>query len=196
MDAHLLGIIVIAAAGWRYATRTASPTAATTASPMSAPSLSSEVRPTVVNTTPPPGVKPEGMAWIPGGEFSMGAAAQPGMNDVGMQATTDSRPFHQVYVDGFWMDATEVTNEQFAKFVAATQYVTVAERTPRAEDFPGASPADLVAGAVVFSPPSIRSRSTIISNGGGMQRGELAPPGRPREQPRGPGSIPGRADCL
>ena len=94
------------------------------------------------------------MVWIPGGEFSMGATDQPGMNDVGMQATRDSRPIHRVYVDGFWMDATEVTNEQFARFVAATHYVTVAERTPRAEDFPGASVENLVAGAVVFSPPA------------------------------------------
>ena len=47
----------------------------------------------------------------------MGAAESPGMNSVGMQATIDSRPIHRVYVDGFWMDATEVTNEQFAKFV-------------------------------------------------------------------------------
>ena len=43
------------------------------------------------------------------------------MNDVGMQATPDSRPIHRVYVDGFWMDATEVTNAQFAKFVAGDQ---------------------------------------------------------------------------
>ena len=42
----------------------------------------------------------------------------------------DARPIHRVYVDGFWMDATEVTNEQFARFVEATGYVTVAERTP------------------------------------------------------------------
>jgi formylglycine-generating enzyme len=52
------------------------------------------------------------------------------------------------------MDATEVTNEQFSKFIEATNYVTVAERTPRAEDFPGAPPENLVAGAVVFAPPS------------------------------------------
>ena len=76
------------------------------------------------------------------------------MNMVGMQATTDSRPIHRVYVDGFWMDATEVTNDAFAAFVAATGYVTIAERAPRAEDFPGAPPENLVAGAVVFSPPS------------------------------------------
>ena len=96
------------------------------------------------------------MVWIPGGEFSMGAAEQPGMNDVGMQATRDSRPFHRVYVDGFWMDATEVTNAQFSKFIEATTYVTVAERTPRAEDFPGAPPESLVAGAVVFSHPAVQ----------------------------------------
>jgi formylglycine-generating enzyme required for sulfatase activity len=51
------------------------------------------------------------------------------------------------------MDATEVTNEQFALFVKATGYVTVAERTPRAEDFPGAPPESLVPGSVVFAPP-------------------------------------------
>jgi formylglycine-generating enzyme required for sulfatase activity len=70
-----------------------------------------------------------------------------------MQSIRDSRPIHRVYVDGFWMDGTEVTNGEFAAFVKATGYVTVAERTPRAEDFPGAPPANLVAGSVVFSPP-------------------------------------------
>jgi formylglycine-generating enzyme len=110
-------------------------------------------RPTVENAGRATASPPPGMAWIPGGEFSMGAAEAPDMNMVGMQATTDSRPIHRVYVDGFWMDKTPVTNEQFAKFVEATAYVTVAERTPRAEDFPGAPPENLVAGAVVFSPP-------------------------------------------
>jgi formylglycine-generating enzyme required for sulfatase activity len=95
------------------------------------------------------------MVWIPGGEFSMGAVDPVGtdMNQVGMQATTDSRPIHRVYVDGFFMDTTDVTNAQFAAFVKATGYVTVAERKPRAEDFPGAPPETLVAGSVVFSPP-------------------------------------------
>ena len=56
------------------------------------------------------------MVWIPGGEFSMGAADPMGAdnNDVGMHATTDSRPIHRVYIDGLWMDATEVTNAPFA----------------------------------------------------------------------------------
>lgn len=83
----------------------------------------------------------------------MGAADASDMNAVGMQATEDSRPVHRVYVDSFWMDKTDVTNQQFEEFVKATSYVTVAERKPRAEDFPGAPPENLVAGSVVFSPP-------------------------------------------
>jgi formylglycine-generating enzyme required for sulfatase activity len=93
------------------------------------------------------------MVWIPGGEFSMGAQDPPDKDEVGMKATLDSRPVHRTYVDGFYMDKTDVTNRQFAKFVTATGYVTVAERKPRAEDFPGAPPENLIAGAVVFSPP-------------------------------------------
>jgi formylglycine-generating enzyme required for sulfatase activity len=94
------------------------------------------------------------MAWIPGGEFSMGCADPRGIPYGGMDAMPDARPVHRVRVDGFWMDRTEVTNAQFAAFVAATDYVTVAERVPRAEDFPGAPPENLVAGSVVFSPPA------------------------------------------
>jgi formylglycine-generating enzyme required for sulfatase activity len=85
---------------------------------------------------------PHGMVWIDGGEFSMGSDEFP-----------DAQPIHRVAVEGFWIDSTEVTNAQFARFVAATSYVTVAERTPRAEDYPGAPPENLVAGSVVFTPP-------------------------------------------
>ena len=109
--------------------------------------------PTIPNMVPAPGSAPRGMVWITGGEFSMGAQDAPEMNEVGMQATADSRPIHRVYVDGFFMDKTEVTNAQFTEFVKATGYTTVAERTPRAEDFPGAPAENLVAGSVVFSPP-------------------------------------------
>jgi formylglycine-generating enzyme required for sulfatase activity len=110
---------------------------------------------TAENPDRPSDAAPQGMVWIPGGEFSMGAQDPPDMQDpIGMQATTDSRPVHRVFVGGFWMDPTEVTNEAFAAFVTATGYVTVAERKPRPEDFPGAKPEDLVPGSVVFSPPS------------------------------------------
>ena len=50
---------------------------------------------------------PEGMAWIPGGEFSQGAVAQDKM------AMPHEKPTHKVAVDGFFMDITEVTNAQF-----------------------------------------------------------------------------------
>jgi formylglycine-generating enzyme len=109
--------------------------------------------PTIPNQGPAPGPSPGGMVWIPGGQFSMGAQDPPDMDEVGMKATVDSRPIHRVYVDGFYIDKTDVTNGEFARFVKATGYITVAERTPRAEDFPGAPPENLVAGSVVFSPP-------------------------------------------
>ena len=109
--------------------------------------------PTIANRSEP-GSAPPGMVWIPGGEFSMGARDPQDSSDVvGMQATTDSRPIHRVYVDGFWMDATEVTNRQFARFVDATGYVTVAERPLRPEEFPGVPPGELAPGSVVFAPP-------------------------------------------
>jgi formylglycine-generating enzyme len=68
------------------------------------------------------------------------------------------RPAHKVSVDGFWMDITEVTNEQYKKFVDATGYTTIAERKPDWEELkqqlpPGTpKPADslLVAGSLVF----------------------------------------------
>jgi formylglycine-generating enzyme len=110
--------------------------------------------PTITNRTPAPGKAPVGMVWIPGGEFSMGANDSPDMDQVGMKATKDARPVHRVYVDGFFMDKTDVTNAEFARFVRATRYITVAERKPRAEDFPDAPPENLVAGLVVFTAPN------------------------------------------
>jgi sulfatase modifying factor 1 len=107
--------------------------------------------PNLTNTSAPPPA-PEGMVWIPGGEFSMGSQIEseslcglPGVTD-------DALPVHRVYVDGFWMDATELTNEEFSRFVEATGYVTIAEQTPRAEEFPDAPKESLVAGSVVFTP--------------------------------------------
>ncbi|MBS1997094.1 MAG: formylglycine-generating enzyme family protein [Cyanobacteria bacterium SZAS LIN-2] len=93
------------------------------------------------------------MVWIPGGEFSMGSEdpTTDGMCG-GHEKMPDVRPVHRVYVDGFFMDKTEVTNEQFAKFVAATHYKTVAEITPTKEEFPSAPPENLVAGSTVFTP--------------------------------------------
>ncbi|WP_406699749.1 formylglycine-generating enzyme family protein [Singulisphaera sp. Ch08] len=92
----------------------------------------------------PPGVAPEGMVWVPGGDFAMGT------DDESM---SDARPVHRVSLDGFWMDRTEVTNRQFERFVRETGYTTVAEQAPDPKDFPGAPKELLVPGSLVFSPP-------------------------------------------
>ncbi|MGR3952277.1 MAG: formylglycine-generating enzyme family protein [Chlamydia sp.] len=63
---------------------------------------------------------PSGMVWIPAGSFWMGCDSK--------DAKSDEQPIHLVQLDGFWMDETCVTNEQFAKFVAATGYITTAEK--------------------------------------------------------------------
>ncbi len=101
----------------------------------------------------PPGPTPEGMAWVPGGTFAMGADDPRGQPEGGPDPMGDARPIHRVAVDGFWIDRTEVTNAAFAAFAQATGYVTVAERVPTAAEFPGAPPENLVAGSVVFTPP-------------------------------------------
>jgi formylglycine-generating enzyme required for sulfatase activity len=101
-------------------------------------------RPGVLRPEPGADAAPPGMVWIPGGTFDMGSDEPEFL---------DAQPVHPVAVDGFWMDATEVTNAEFAEFVKATGYVTVAERVPRAEDYPGARPDMLYAGSVVFTPP-------------------------------------------
>lgn len=68
----------------------------------------------------------EGMKFIPTGDFTMGASDNEGR--------PDEYPAHDVKVDGFWIDETEVTNAQFARFVKATGYVTQAERKPDWEE--------------------------------------------------------------
>lgn len=133
----------------------------------------------------PPATKPDaasappGMVWVPGGEFTMGTD-EPMM--------TDARPLHRVYVDGFWMDRTEVTNEAFARFVDATGYRTVAERPLDPKDFPNVPPEALVPGSIVFTPPK---EPVPLTN-------HLAwwsyVPGASWRTPEGPGSnIDGRA---
>lgn len=93
-----------------------------------------------------------GMVLIPGGAFLMG-----GDNE---QASPDEFPKHEVKLHPFWIDATEVTNAQFAAFVKATGYVTTAEQKPdwevlKKELPPGTpKPADsmLVPASLIFLP--------------------------------------------
>ncbi|MBD0378347.1 MAG: formylglycine-generating enzyme family protein, partial [Flavisolibacter sp.] len=92
--------------------------------------------------------------WIEGGEYSMGCSNGEGR--------PDEYPQHQVKVNGFWMDATEVTNAQFKKFVEATGYITTAEKAPDWEELkkqlpPGTPKPDesaLIAASLVFTPPA------------------------------------------
>jgi formylglycine-generating enzyme required for sulfatase activity len=110
--------------------------------------------PTAELAGPPPSPTPAGMAWIPGGEFSMGSKDPRGDVCGGNEPMDDARPVHRVSVDGFWMDKTEVTNAEFARFIAATNYVTVAERPLRPADYPGVPADKLVPGSIVFTPPA------------------------------------------
>ncbi len=96
-------------------------------------------------TPEPPEHAPEGMVLIPGGTFFMGA------DDGSM---TDAQPVHEVTVSPFWVDKTEVTNGEFKRFVAATRYITIAERVPDARDFPDVPRDKLVPGSIVFTPPA------------------------------------------
>jgi formylglycine-generating enzyme len=104
-------------------------------------------------TPPATAVDPSGMIWIPGGEFEFGTNSELGW--------PDEKPAHRVRLDGFWMDATEVTNAQFRVFVDATGYLTTAERAPTAEEIlaqsppgtPSPDPSLLVPGSLVFAPP-------------------------------------------
>jgi formylglycine-generating enzyme required for sulfatase activity len=101
----------------------------------------------------PPRSAPPGMVWIPAGEYAMGG------NDP--LARADELPRHKVRVDGFFMDETEVTNEEFARFADATDYVTTAEKKPDWEELKKQLPAGtpkpddsmLVPASLVFTPP-------------------------------------------
>jgi sulfatase modifying factor 1 len=83
-----------------------------------------------------------GMVRIPGGEFTMGSN----------EHYPEEAPEHRVSVDGFWMEATAVTNAEFGAFVEDTGYTTIAERPLDPADFPGAPPENLVPGSLVFTP--------------------------------------------
>jgi formylglycine-generating enzyme len=118
-----------------------------------------------------------GMRWIPGGTFRMGAE----------KSYPEEAPVHTVTVGGFWMDEHAVTNAEFAAFVAATGYTTVAERPLNPADYPGADPALLKPGSAVFFMPSGRVNVNDIHS-----RWAYAP-GASWRRPEGPAStIKGR----
>ena len=83
------------------------------------------------------------MVRIEGGIFHMGSDDH----------YPEEAPVHMRSVEAFWIDRTPVTNVEFARFVAVTRYVTLAERQPRPEDYPDADPSLLLPGSLVFRKP-------------------------------------------
>jgi hypothetical protein len=90
-------VLLVAVVGWRFSVRNSGTAAAPVAAAVAPPAppavaLSTTFAATIANTAAAPASAPPGMAWISGGEFSMGANDPPDMNAVGMQATEDARP--------------------------------------------------------------------------------------------------------
>ena len=112
------------------------------------------------------------MIWIRGGEFTMGSDHH----------YAEEHPRRRVSVDGFWIDRHPVTNREFAAFVRATGYITVAEQAPDPAFYPGAPLENLVPGSMVFvptrGPVDLRDNSTWWR----------WIPGANWHHPRGPGS--------
>ena len=113
------------------------------------------------------------MVWVPGGSFIMGA--DPHYPEEG--------PPRAVMLKGFWIDAHEVTNAEFAGFVRATGYRTMAERDP--PKLPGAPPEMEVPGSAVFQAPSQEDPNWWRWAAGAQWRHPSGPAdsiaGRPRE---------------
>jgi formylglycine-generating enzyme required for sulfatase activity len=87
-----------------------------------------------------PDSSPERLAWIPPQTTTLGSDAH----------YAEEGPAREVTVDGFWMQTRQVTNADFAAFVDATGYVTVAERPPHPDDYPDAPSENLQPGSMVF----------------------------------------------
>lgn len=82
----------------------------------------------------------DGMRLIGGGQFTMGSET----------FYPEEVPRRSVSVDSFWIDEVPVTNHEFARFIEATSYVTVAEIAPDPKDYPGMLPGMDRAGSLVF----------------------------------------------
>lgn len=81
------------------------------------------------------------MVWVPPQSTSLGSDRH----------YPEEAPVRPVTTAGFWMQAHAVTNAQFAEFVEATGYVTVAERPLDPADYPGAPKENLHPGSMVFN---------------------------------------------
>ena len=115
-----------------------------------------------------PGAGPRaGMVQVPPGRFTMGSDRH---------YAEEMEP-HEVTLDGFWIDRHDVTNAQFARFVAATGYRSRAERGRADDTDPGLPPAMRVPGSAVF----------VFGAAGQPSRWRFVP-GANWRHPEGPGS--------
>lgn len=89
---------------------------------------------------PPSSVRDNDLVWIEPQTTTLGSDAH----------YPEEAPAREVTVDGFWIQRHQVTNNQFAAFVDATGYRTVAERPVDPADYPGAPAENLVPGSMVF----------------------------------------------
>jgi sulfatase modifying factor 1 len=133
----------------------------------------------------------DGMVFIRQGEYLLGASDDKGR--------PDEYPQHKVKMDGFWMDATEVTNAQFKKFVKATGYITTAEKIPDWEEMKKQLPAGtprpadslLVASSLSFTPPDHPVALTDASQWWSWKKGaDWKHPEGPNSSISGKGNFP------
>lgn len=134
-------------------------------------------------STVPASVQEDSMVWIPGGTFVMGSDTGP----------PDEVPPHAIAIDGFWMDKTEVTNQQFQEFVDATGYVTLAEKQPELRSIQPGSGLEQTAILEEFNQPGsicslqLKSRADIDPEKGAYSWWQYVP-GADWKHPEGPDS--------
>ncbi|MBN1265648.1 MAG: formylglycine-generating enzyme family protein [Anaerolineales bacterium] len=75
------------------------------------------------------------LVYVPEGRFTMGSDGTQwvwngsmAVGDLGLQVYTDESPAHDIYLDAYWIDRTEVTVAMFRAFVEETGFITTAER--------------------------------------------------------------------
>lgn len=131
--------------------------------------------PSPLANTPHPG-----MVWVPGGTFDMGSTLYP-----------EEGPPQRVQVAGFWMDRTEVTNDEFAAFVEATGYITEAERPIDPSQNRGVPASMLQPGAVVFVIPNdVRGHGDVTQWWRYTPGAQWRHPGGPASDIKGKGALP------
>ena len=168
--ASLGGIVLLAGAAWAWLQGSALHAAARPA----------ELLQCALPPQSTPAQQHPGMVWVPAGSYTMGDTEYP-----------EEQPARAVQVAGFWMDRTEVTNDQFAEFVQATGYVTAAERAVNPQAHPGL-PADMLKpGAVVFvAPKDVRGMNDVSQWWRYIPGASWRHPGGPQTSIAGHGAFP------